>query len=68
MNFNTIGLWGPFFSLLFWALPLVLVILAIWFVRTLRAIAFSLRDIANRLSDLERAVRDSPPESNNLRR
>lgn len=43
------------FTLLVWILPLVLVV---WFIRTLTNMAASLRDIADRLVSLERAVRD----------
>jgi uncharacterized protein YoxC len=35
------------------------IVLLVWFIRTLTAIARSLREIADRLSDLERAVRDT---------
>ena len=57
MDVSLVGLWGPLFNLLLWGLPLVLLV---WFIRTLTAIARTLRDIADRLSDLERAVRGAP--------
>jgi hypothetical protein len=56
MNFGNIGFAELAFALLLWALPLLLLV---WFVRTLARMAASLRDIAERLSALERAVRDS---------
>jgi len=56
MDVSLVGLSGLLFRLLLWGLPLVLLV---WFIRTLTAIASSLRDIADRLSALERAVRDA---------
>ena len=56
MNFGNINPGGLLFALLLWALPIVL---AVWFIRTLTAMAVSLRDIASRLASLERAVRDA---------
>jgi hypothetical protein len=56
MDVSLVGLWGSLFTLLLWGLPIVLLV---WFIRTLTAIARSLREIADRLSDLERAVRDT---------
>jgi hypothetical protein len=56
MNFGNIGVAELGFILLAWGLPLMLLV---WFVRTLTAIAASLRDIADRLATLERAVRDT---------
>jgi hypothetical protein len=57
MDVSLVGLWGGLlFKLLLLGLPLVLLV---WFIRTLTAIASSLRDIADRLSALERAVRDA---------
>jgi hypothetical protein len=44
--------------LLVWLLPFAL---AVWFIRTLTSMAASLREIAERLATLERAVRDIPP-------
>ena len=55
MDISLVGLSGLLFRLLLWGLPLVLLV---WFIRTRTAIANSLRDIADRLSALERAVRD----------
>ena len=56
MNFSlgNIGLMELVFILLVWGIPIALLV---WFVRTLTAISVSLRDIANRLDDLERTVR-----------
>lgn len=54
MNFGP----GPFelvFFVLPWALPFILLV---WFIRTVAAIAASLRDIAERLTTIERAIRD----------
>jgi cytochrome c-type biogenesis protein CcmH/NrfF len=63
MDVSLVGLWGSLFTLLLWGLPIVLLV---WFIRTLTAIARSLHEIADRLSDLERAVRDrsrdAPPD------
>ena len=56
MDISLVGLWGPLFSIILWVVPVALLV---WFMRTLTTIASSLRDIANRLSDLERAVRDA---------
>ena len=56
MNFGNIGVFGMLFVLLAWGIPLTFLV---WFVRTLGAMAVSLRDIADRLATLERAVRDN---------
>jgi hypothetical protein len=56
MNFGTSGFLELVFFLLVWGIPLVVIV---WFVRTLTAMAASLQDIANRLGSLERAVRDA---------
>ena len=56
MDVSLVGMWGIFFKLLLLGLPFVLLV---WFIRMLTAIASSLRDIADRLSALERAVRDT---------
>lgn len=56
MNFGTLGGIELFFMLVVWALPLALLV---WFIRTVARIASSLRDIADRLGSLERAVRDT---------
>jgi uncharacterized protein YoxC len=56
MNFGSIGFMEMVLVLLAWALPLALLI---WFVRTLSAMAGSLRDIAERLRALEQAVRNT---------
>lgn len=56
MNFGG-GEFGDMgFILLAWAIPIGLMI---WFVRTLSAMAGALREIADRLGTLERAVRES---------
>lgn len=55
MNFGSVGLFELLFVLLVWALPLAVMV---WFIRTLSSIASSLRDLADRLVSLERAVRD----------
>ena len=55
MNFGSLGLFELLFVLLVWALPLAVMV---WFIRTLSSIASSLRDVADRLGSLERAVRD----------
>lgn len=64
MNFGTGGFVGLIFALLLWGLPLVLLV---WFIRTLTAMSASLRDIADRLLSLERAVRSAsigaPPDA-----
>lgn len=56
MNFGALGFSELIFVLLMWALPLVLLV---WFIRTLGSMAASLRDIADRLLAVERAVRDA---------
>lgn len=56
MDVSLVGLWGLLLKLLLLGLPLVVLV---WFIRTLTVIASSLRDIADRLSALERAVRDA---------
>jgi hypothetical protein len=56
MNFDNLSLVGLGFLALFWG---VLLGLAIWFVRTVTSVATSLREIAERLASLERAVRDA---------
>ena len=55
MNFVGPGLGELGFLLLAWTAPIGLMI---WFVRTLSAMAASLREIADRLGTLERALRD----------
>ncbi len=55
MNFGNIGVSELVFILLAWALPFALMV---WFIRTLSSMARSLRDIADQLVGLERAVRD----------
>ena len=58
MNFGNIGGIEMLFVLVFaWGIPLALLV---WFVRTLSAMAASLRDIADRLVSLERTMRDRP--------
>ena len=58
MNFGNIGGMEMLFVLvLAWGIPLALLV---WFVRTLSAMAASLRDIADRLATLERSLRDRP--------
>ena len=56
MNFVGPGFGALGFVLLAWAVPIGLMI---WFVRTVSAMAASLREIADRLGTLERAVRES---------
>ena len=56
MNFGSFGAFEMVFVLLIWGIPLTFLV---WFVRTLSAMASSLRDIADRLATLERAVRDN---------
>jgi hypothetical protein len=56
MDISLLGLWGSLFSLLLWGIPVVLMV---WFVRTLTAIASSLRDIAEHLARIERTVRET---------
>jgi hypothetical protein len=56
MNFGNIGLMELFFLLLLCGLPLLLVV---WFVRTVRAMSASLRDIGERVGRLERAVQEA---------
>ncbi len=58
MNFGNVGFSQVIPFLLVWLLPLAL---AVWFIRTLTSMAVSLRDIAERLATLERAIRDVPP-------
>jgi len=55
MNFGNFGFLELVVLLFVWGLPLALLV---WFIRTLSAMAGSLRDIADRLVTLERAVRD----------
>ena len=55
MNFGNIGGFEFVFALLLFFLPLVVVA---WFVRTLSAMAASLREISESLASLERSVRD----------
>ena len=58
MNFGNIGGMEMLFVLvLAWGIPLALLV---WFVRTLSAMAASLRHIADRLGSLERTMRDRP--------
>jgi hypothetical protein len=57
MNFGNIGVMEMLFVLLIWAIPLTLLV---WFVRTLTAMATSLREVADRLASLERTIRDRP--------
>jgi hypothetical protein len=57
MNFGNVGSLEVVFVLMVWALPLALLV---WFIRTLAAMAASLRDIADRLGSLGRAIRDNP--------
>lgn len=56
MNFGNFGIFEMMFVLLIWGLPIVLLI---WFVRTLTAMSVSLRDIAERLASVERAIKDA---------
>ena len=56
MNFGNLGVFELGFVLLAWVVPLTFFV---WFVRTLSAMSASLRDIADRLTTLERAVRDN---------
>ena len=56
MNFGSFGAFEMMFVLIAWGIPLTFLV---WFVRTLSAMAASLRDIADRLATLERAVRDN---------
>jgi hypothetical protein len=56
MNFGGVGsLEVVLLFVLAWGIPLTFFV---WFVKTLSAMARSLRDIADRLASLERAVRD----------
>lgn len=55
MNFGAFGPLEFVFLVLLWALPFVLLV---WFIRTVASIAASLRDIAERLGSVERAIRD----------
>jgi hypothetical protein len=57
MNFGNIGFMEMLFVLLIWAMPLALLV---WFVRTLAAMARSLREVADRLASLERTIRERP--------
>ena len=57
MNFGNIGVMEMLFVLLIWAIPLTFLV---WFVRTLTAMATSLREVADRLASLERTIRDRP--------
>jgi hypothetical protein len=56
MNFGGAAFGEMGFILLAWAIPIGLMI---WFVRTLSAMSGALREIADRLGTLERAVRES---------
>ncbi|MFL5614878.1 MAG: hypothetical protein ACJ796_14540 [Gemmatimonadaceae bacterium] len=56
MNFGGAGFGDLGLVLLGWAVPIGLMI---WFVRTVSAMAGALREIADRLGTLERAVRES---------
>jgi hypothetical protein len=56
MNFGNFGAFEMVLVLIAWGIPLTFLVR---FVRTLSAMALSLRDIAERLATLERAVRDS---------
>ena len=56
MNFGNIGPIELLFVLLVWGVPLLLVV---WFVRTLKAMSASLRDIGDRMGRLERAVQQA---------
>jgi len=56
MNFGGAGFGELGVFLLLWGLPIGLMI---WFVRTLSAMAGALREIADRLGTLERAIRES---------
>lgn len=58
MNYGTFGLASLFFALLVYGLP---ILLAVWFVKTVTSMSTSLREIAERLASLERAVRDTKP-------
>ncbi len=58
MNFGNTNVLEFVFVALIWALPLVLMA---WFIRAVTGIAASLRDIAVRLTDIERALRDARP-------
>lgn len=57
MNFGNVGVMEMLFVLVVWAIPLTVLV---WFVRTLTAMAASLREIADRLASLERSIRDRP--------
>ena len=56
MDVSLVALWDTLLRLLLWGLPLIVLV---WFIRTLTGIATSLRDIADRLSALEGAVREA---------
>lgn len=58
MNFGNVGFFEMIPLLLIWLLPFVL---AVWFIRTVTSMSASLREIAERLAALERAIRDMPP-------
>ena len=55
MNFGNSGLLEVMFAVLVSLIPVVLLG---WFVRTLSSISASLREIAERLGSVERAIRD----------
>ena len=56
MNFGSVGLLELFPFIIISALP---VLLLLWFIKTLTAVAVSLRQIADRLATLERTLRDT---------
>ena len=56
MNFGNIGPIELLFVLLVWGVPLLLLV---WFVRTLAAMAASLRDIADRMGSVEHAIQQA---------
>jgi hypothetical protein len=55
-NTSNIGFIELLFVLLAWGVPIAVLV---WFVRTLTSMSVSLREIADRLSDLERTVRET---------
>ena len=56
MNFGNLGFIELIFLLLVWGVPIALVV---WFVRTLTAMSLAVREIADRLASVERAIRDA---------
>jgi hypothetical protein len=56
MNFGASFPGAVFFALVLYAIPIALLI---WFIVTLTSMASSLRDLANRLASVERALREN---------